>query len=51
MSAVNRDDKTKVMCADKDLKKKKLNLKVSPGCAGSPQSTEDSADIHSLCSE
>lgn len=48
-TAASLDDNNKVMCADKE-KQRSESLKVSPGCAGSSQSAEDSADIHRLCS-
>lgn len=48
-AAVSLDDNSKVMCADKERQRSE-SLKVSRGCAGSSQSTEDSADIGHLCS-
>lgn len=43
------DDNNKVKLADKERQSGE-SLKVSPGCAGSSQSAEDSADIRRLCS-
>lgn len=48
-AAVSLDDNNKVMRADKERQRSE-SLKVSPGCAGSSQSAEDSADIRRLCS-
>jgi len=48
-TVVSLDDSNKVMWADKEQQRCE-SLKVSPGCAGSSQSAEDSADIRRLCS-
>lgn len=48
-TAVSLDDNNKAMLADKEQQRSE-GLKVSPGCAGSSQSAEDSADIRRLCS-